>query len=62
MISPDEKINSDDIQERIKKAVPEAIAKALKRHKQAGQSIVVWRDGRVVEIPPEKIRGDQIKT
>ena len=27
----------------------------LARHKALGQSIVVWRDGRVVEIPPEEI-------
>lgn len=28
---------------------------ALARHKALGQSVVVWRDGRVVEIPPEDI-------
>jgi len=28
---------------------------ARARHKALGQSIVVWRDGKVVEIPPEEI-------
>ena len=28
---------------------------AIARHKALGQSIVVWRDGKVVEIPPEEI-------
>ncbi|MCY2960165.1 MAG: hypothetical protein NTY35_08365 [Planctomycetota bacterium] len=28
---------------------------ALERHKKLGESIVIWRDGRVVEVPPEEI-------
>jgi hypothetical protein len=28
---------------------------ALARHKRLGLPIVTWRDGRVVEIPPEEI-------
>ena len=28
---------------------------ALARHKALGQSVAVWRDGRVVVIPPEEI-------
>lgn len=27
----------------------------MARHKALGQSIVVWRDGKVVVIPPEEI-------
>jgi predicted ABC-type ATPase len=36
-------------------SVPKAVADALQKHKRNGQSIVVWRDGRIVEIPPELI-------
>jgi hypothetical protein len=32
---------------------------ALRAHKRAGRPIVVWRDGRVVEIPPEEIVIDE---
>jgi hypothetical protein len=31
------------------------VREALLRHKLLGQSIVVWRNGRVVVLPPEKI-------
>ena len=35
----------------LKKAVQEALV----RHKQAGNPIVVWRDGKIVWIKPEEI-------
>lgn len=43
--------NSDDIVE----AMSEAVTEALRRHKARGESIVVWRDGKVVIVPPEEI-------
>ena len=39
----------------VDRAAREAVRAALLRHKRLGESIVVWRDGRVVEIPPEEI-------
>jgi len=33
----------------------EAVWDALRRHKRLGQEIVVWRDGKVVIVPPEEI-------
>jgi hypothetical protein len=32
-----------------------AVREALIEHKKLGFSIVVWQDGRVVEIPPDQI-------
>ncbi len=43
--------NSDDILQ----AMNEAVTEALRRHKARGESIVVWRDGKVVIVPPEEI-------
>ena len=40
---------------RILEALREAVREALLRHKQAGNPVAVWRDGRVVWIPPEDI-------
>ena len=40
-----------DVFEAIQLAGREAVA----RHKSLGQSIVVWRDGKVVVVPPEEI-------
>ncbi|MGK7902213.1 MAG: hypothetical protein AB4352_12535 [Hormoscilla sp.] len=36
-------------------ALKQAVEKALWQHKQAGNPIAVWRDGRVIWIPPEAI-------
>jgi ribosomal protein S28E/S33 len=33
----------------------EAVREARRRHKALGESIVVWRDGNVVVVPPEEI-------
>jgi hypothetical protein len=42
----------------IQRAMESAVREAVLRHKRLGQSIFVWRDGRVVEIPPEEIPED----
>ena len=36
-------------------ALREAVADALAEHKLRGHPIAVWRDGKVVMIPPEEI-------
>ena len=36
-------------------ALKRGAREALVKHKQAGQPIVVWRDGKTVLIPPEEI-------
>ncbi len=41
--------------EDIVDAVNRAVTGALKRHKELGQSVVVWRDGKVVWLKPEQI-------
>jgi hypothetical protein len=41
--------------ERVLAAMRRGVQRALWRHKQLGQSIVVWRDGRVVTIPANEI-------
>jgi hypothetical protein len=44
--------------EDIQAAVRRAVRHALRMHKRAGNPIAVWRDGRVVIIPPEEILVD----
>ena len=39
----------------VERALTAAVREAVLRHKHLGESIFVWRDGRVVEIPPEQI-------
>jgi hypothetical protein len=40
---------------RVRKALRDSVQKALRIHKAMGVPIVVWQDGKVVEIPPEQI-------
>jgi len=40
---------------QIDAAVERAAREARLRHKQLGVPLVVWREGKVVEIPPEEI-------
>jgi hypothetical protein len=40
---------------RAELALKVAVADAIAEHKRMGRSIVVWRDGKVVTIPPEEI-------
>jgi hypothetical protein len=47
-----------DLSERIDLGVRRGVARALAEHKKAGHSIYVWKDGKIVEIPPEKIQVD----
>lgn len=43
----------------IDKAIKEAVRDALIRHKRAGVPIVIWKDGKVVRVPPEEIVVDE---
>jgi hypothetical protein len=41
--------------EEVTEAVNRAVTAALKRHKERGESVVVWRDGKIVTLKPEEI-------
>lgn len=51
--------NEQDLFDRysqdINKAVERAVREALLKHKQAGNPVAVWRDGKVVILQPEEI-------
>jgi hypothetical protein len=44
--------------DKLTAACREAVREALLFHKRNGNSIAVWRDGRVVIVPPEEIEVD----
>ena len=50
--APEPEFKADEVFQAIHLAGREAVA----RHKALGQSIVVWRDGKVVVVPPEEIK------
>ncbi len=41
--------------EQISRAMGKAVQDTLRMHKLLGQPIVIWRDGKVVWVPPEEI-------
>lgn len=52
---PARRVNFYEQAEEIEKILQRAVAHALWVHKRLGQSIAVWRDGKVVIVPPEEI-------
>lgn len=61
MPEPPQKSITELFQERteIDRALALAVRDAMWRHKQLGHPIVVWREGKVVRIPPEEIPVDK---
>ena len=39
----------------IDEALNAAVREAVLRHKQQGQPLVVWRDGKIVLLPPDEV-------
>ncbi|MBI2311417.1 MAG: hypothetical protein HYU77_02820 [Betaproteobacteria bacterium] len=39
----------------IDEALAKSVQEALRRHKQAGNPVVEWRDGKIVWVAPEQI-------
>ncbi len=46
----------------VESALNRAVREAVLRHKKLGESVAVWRDGRVVFVPPEEIVVDEEPT
>jgi hypothetical protein len=40
----------------ITRALRKGVRDAMRRHRQAGCPVVIWRRGKVVCVPPEEIR------
>lgn len=49
-------LSDEELKRRMDIGVHRGVAKALAEHKNAGKSIAVWKDDKVVIIPPEDIR------
>ena len=39
----------------IDRAITAARRRVIRRHRQLGIPLVIWRDGQVVEVPPESV-------
>lgn len=44
------------LQKKAEKAIKVAVRKAIEEHRRAGQPIVIWKKGKVVKIPADKLK------
>ncbi len=44
------------LQDKAELALKEAIREVIKRHKQTGRPLVIWKNGRVVKVSPYHIK------
>lgn len=49
------RINFAEQAEAIERILQAAVRETLSMHKRLGHSIAVWKDGKVVIVPPEEI-------
>ncbi len=56
MKKPSKAILRLPLQKRAEIAFKIAVAKAIDEHARLGLPIYIWRDGRVVELPPHQVR------
>ena len=52
--------SNKELLERIKKGVKSGVEKALAQHKKSGNSIVVWKDGKIQQISADKIQVSKV--
>ncbi|MEA5498867.1 hypothetical protein VB834_23125 [Limnoraphis robusta Tam1] len=45
----------DKLSTQIDAGVKQAIANAIERHRKLGESISIWKDGKVVTLTPDQI-------
>ena len=51
-----------DFFERIDRGIKRGVAKAFAEHRKAGEKVVIWEDGRILEIVPPLPRAKKRKT
>ena len=55
MTEKKKKLSDIPIGIRAEEALKKAVAETIADHKRAGDPIVIWRDGEIIQIPPEQI-------
>ena len=64
MSNPERTMSADQRVQDVKvveDALTKAVSDALRRHRQAGNPVPEWRDGKVRWVPPEEIPDIEIK-
>lgn len=56
MTKPPPNVLDLPLEERAEMALKAAVEKVIVEHARQGIPIYIWRDGEVVEVPPDKLR------
>jgi hypothetical protein len=56
MIKPPKNVLGLPLLERAEMAMKAAMEKLIEEHSREGLPLYVWRDGKVVAVPPEELR------
>jgi hypothetical protein len=60
MTKPPPNVLDLPLEQRAEMALKVAVEKVIVEHARQGMPIYVWRDGKVVEIPPDELRAQSI--
>lgn len=62
MTKPPANVLDLPMEERAEMALKAAVEKVIVEHARRGHPIYIWRDGRVVEVPPEELRPESARS
>ena len=60
MTKPPPNVLDLPLERRAEMALKAAVEKVIVEHARQGLPIYIWRDGRVVEVPPDELRAQSI--
>jgi len=60
MTKPPPNVLDLPLEQRAEMALKAAVEKVIVEHAHQGLPIYIWRDGRVVEVPPDELRAQSI--
>jgi hypothetical protein len=61
MTKPPANVLELPLEERAEIALKAAVEKVIVEHARRGLPIYIWRDGRIVEVPPEELRAESAR-
>jgi len=61
MTKPPANVLDLPLEQRAEMALKAAVEKVIVEHARQGLSIYIWRDGKVVEIPPEELQVESVR-
>ncbi len=61
MTKPPANVLELPLEERAELALKAVVEKVIVEHARQGLPIYVWRDGRVVEVPPDELRAESAR-